>query len=218
MAQEKVQYYDIATEKRAEFDRAMADYIKRKVFTPNYLLSFLAYFKISMFSFGYYILHHSCRKAGKIQSPRTQTLSMTNDSVIYVNCRCFKTKQLGTWVVGCILMHGTCWMPWPSELHVCKLYSFVSAYEINSVVLLFLFTLWNCDAYCNSSCCYFKFTVFYKQYHFPDLFPSKRSLHSELYLLVALVIVCEMSRTKATLVKLVFLWYITARIDLLLYN
>ncbi|XP_044460850.1 high mobility group B protein 14-like isoform X2 [Mangifera indica] len=28
--EEKVQYYDIATEKRAEFDRAMADYIKRK--------------------------------------------------------------------------------------------------------------------------------------------------------------------------------------------
>ncbi|KAK6932229.1 High mobility group box domain, partial [Dillenia turbinata] len=27
---EKVQYYDIATEKRAEFDRAMAEYIKRK--------------------------------------------------------------------------------------------------------------------------------------------------------------------------------------------
>ncbi|KAK7813305.1 high mobility group b protein 14, partial [Quercus suber] len=27
---EKVQYYDIATEKRAEFDRAMIDYIKRK--------------------------------------------------------------------------------------------------------------------------------------------------------------------------------------------
>ncbi|KAE7996226.1 hypothetical protein FH972_000965 [Carpinus fangiana] len=29
-AYEKVQYYDIATEKRAEFDRAMADYIKKK--------------------------------------------------------------------------------------------------------------------------------------------------------------------------------------------
>ncbi|KAL8103476.1 high mobility group B protein 14 [Apium graveolens] len=28
--EEKVQYYDIATEKRAEFDRAMVDYIKRK--------------------------------------------------------------------------------------------------------------------------------------------------------------------------------------------
>uniref|UniRef100_A0A175YMF3 HMG box domain-containing protein n=1 Tax=Daucus carota subsp. sativus TaxID=79200 RepID=A0A175YMF3_DAUCS len=28
--EEKVQYYDIATDKRAEFDRAMADYIKRK--------------------------------------------------------------------------------------------------------------------------------------------------------------------------------------------
>ncbi|XP_075663683.1 high mobility group B protein 14 [Castanea sativa] len=28
--EEKVQYYDIATEKRAEFDRAMIDYIKRK--------------------------------------------------------------------------------------------------------------------------------------------------------------------------------------------
>ncbi|XP_031279742.1 high mobility group B protein 14 [Pistacia vera] len=28
--EEKVQYYDIATEKRAEFDRAMADYIKRQ--------------------------------------------------------------------------------------------------------------------------------------------------------------------------------------------
>ncbi|XP_062161538.1 high mobility group B protein 14 [Alnus glutinosa] len=28
--EEKVQYYDIATEKRADFDRAMADYIKRK--------------------------------------------------------------------------------------------------------------------------------------------------------------------------------------------
>ncbi|KAM7500662.1 hypothetical protein LguiA_025076 [Lonicera macranthoides] len=28
--EEKVQYYDIATEKRAEFDRAMADYIKSK--------------------------------------------------------------------------------------------------------------------------------------------------------------------------------------------
>ncbi|GMN43297.1 hypothetical protein TIFTF001_012494 [Ficus carica] len=28
--EEKVQYYDIATEKRAEFDRAMAEYIKRK--------------------------------------------------------------------------------------------------------------------------------------------------------------------------------------------
>ncbi|KAK9224055.1 hypothetical protein WN944_012504 [Citrus x changshan-huyou] len=28
--EEKVKYYDIATEKRAEFDRAMADYIKRK--------------------------------------------------------------------------------------------------------------------------------------------------------------------------------------------
>ncbi|XVF87190.1 hypothetical protein PTKIN_Ptkin18bG0099300 [Pterospermum kingtungense] len=27
---EKVKYYDIATEKRAEFDRAMAEYIKRK--------------------------------------------------------------------------------------------------------------------------------------------------------------------------------------------
>ncbi|KAA8514951.1 hypothetical protein F0562_018262 [Nyssa sinensis] len=27
--EEKVQYYDIAREKRAEFDRAMADYIKR---------------------------------------------------------------------------------------------------------------------------------------------------------------------------------------------
>lgn len=29
--QEKVQYYDIATEKRAEFDKAMAEYKKRKV-------------------------------------------------------------------------------------------------------------------------------------------------------------------------------------------
>lgn len=28
--EEKVQYYDIATEKRAEFDQAMADYIKKK--------------------------------------------------------------------------------------------------------------------------------------------------------------------------------------------
>ncbi|KAG6642185.1 high mobility group B protein 14 [Carya illinoinensis] len=28
--EDKVQYYDIATEKRAEFDKAMADYIKRK--------------------------------------------------------------------------------------------------------------------------------------------------------------------------------------------
>ncbi|KAF3451176.1 hypothetical protein FNV43_RR07268 [Rhamnella rubrinervis] len=28
--EEKVQYYDVATEKRAEFDRAMAEYIKRK--------------------------------------------------------------------------------------------------------------------------------------------------------------------------------------------
>ncbi|XVF27352.1 hypothetical protein REPUB_Repub14bG0100200 [Reevesia pubescens] len=28
--EEKVKYYDIATEKRAEFDRAMAEYIKRK--------------------------------------------------------------------------------------------------------------------------------------------------------------------------------------------
>ncbi|XP_059669057.1 high mobility group B protein 14 [Cornus florida] len=28
--EEKVHYYDIATEKRAEFDRAVADYIKRK--------------------------------------------------------------------------------------------------------------------------------------------------------------------------------------------
>ncbi|CDP06349.1 unnamed protein product [Coffea canephora] len=28
--EEKVQYYDIATEKRAEFDRAMAEYMKRK--------------------------------------------------------------------------------------------------------------------------------------------------------------------------------------------
>ncbi|PON31479.1 High mobility group box domain containing protein [Parasponia andersonii] len=28
--EEKVQYYDIATEKRAEFDSAMAEYIKRK--------------------------------------------------------------------------------------------------------------------------------------------------------------------------------------------
>ncbi|KAJ6806295.1 high mobility group B protein 14 [Iris pallida] len=28
--EEKVQYYDIATEKRAEFDKAMAAYIKRK--------------------------------------------------------------------------------------------------------------------------------------------------------------------------------------------
>ncbi|GAV66456.1 HMG_box domain-containing protein [Cephalotus follicularis] len=28
--EEKVQYYDIATEKRANFDRAMAEYIKRK--------------------------------------------------------------------------------------------------------------------------------------------------------------------------------------------
>ncbi|KAM7272049.1 hypothetical protein ACFE04_031263 [Oxalis oulophora] len=28
--EEKVEYYDIAAEKRAEFDRAMADYIKRK--------------------------------------------------------------------------------------------------------------------------------------------------------------------------------------------
>ncbi|KAI5671246.1 hypothetical protein M9H77_11610 [Catharanthus roseus] len=28
--EEKVQYYDMATEKRAEFDKAMADYIKRK--------------------------------------------------------------------------------------------------------------------------------------------------------------------------------------------
>lgn len=31
--QEKVKYYDIATEKRAEFDRAMAEYIRRKVNT-----------------------------------------------------------------------------------------------------------------------------------------------------------------------------------------
>ncbi|KAA3479045.1 high mobility group B protein 14-like isoform X1 [Gossypium australe] len=30
MRDEKVKYYDIATEKRAEFDRAMAEYIKRK--------------------------------------------------------------------------------------------------------------------------------------------------------------------------------------------
>lgn len=29
--QEKVQYYDIATEKRADFDRAMAEFEKRKV-------------------------------------------------------------------------------------------------------------------------------------------------------------------------------------------
>ncbi|GKU92536.1 hypothetical protein SLEP1_g6249 [Rubroshorea leprosula] len=28
--EEKVKYYDIATDKRAEFDRAMAEYIKRK--------------------------------------------------------------------------------------------------------------------------------------------------------------------------------------------
>ncbi|XP_010666592.1 high mobility group B protein 14 isoform X3 [Beta vulgaris subsp. vulgaris] len=28
--EEKVKYYDIATEKRAEFDRAMAEYIRRK--------------------------------------------------------------------------------------------------------------------------------------------------------------------------------------------
>ncbi|XP_058095292.1 high mobility group B protein 14 [Magnolia sinica] len=28
--EEKVQYYDIATEKRAEFDKAMTEYIKRK--------------------------------------------------------------------------------------------------------------------------------------------------------------------------------------------
>ena len=30
-SQEKVQYYDIATEKRAEFDTAMSEYLKRKV-------------------------------------------------------------------------------------------------------------------------------------------------------------------------------------------
>ncbi|CAL2252198.1 unnamed protein product [Prunus armeniaca] len=28
--EEKVQYYDIATEKRAEFDKAMAEYTERK--------------------------------------------------------------------------------------------------------------------------------------------------------------------------------------------
>lgn len=31
LSQEKVQYYDIATEKRAEFDCAIAEYVKRKV-------------------------------------------------------------------------------------------------------------------------------------------------------------------------------------------
>lgn len=40
LKQEKVQYYDIATEKRAEFDRAMADYIKRKVFSSDFSLYF----------------------------------------------------------------------------------------------------------------------------------------------------------------------------------
>lgn len=109
-AQEKVQYYDIATEKRAEFDRAMADYIKRKVFSTDYLLFSFAYL-ICLYSFSNYIHHNPCRKAGKIQSPRIQTQSMTDDSVTYVNCRCFKTKQIGTWVVCCILMHGTCGMP-----------------------------------------------------------------------------------------------------------
>jgi len=29
--QEKVQYYDVATDKRAEFDRAMAEYNKKRV-------------------------------------------------------------------------------------------------------------------------------------------------------------------------------------------
>ncbi|KAK7852696.1 high mobility group b protein 14 [Quercus suber] len=36
---EEVQYYDIATEKRAEFDRAMTDYIKRKAFWSKLLLA-----------------------------------------------------------------------------------------------------------------------------------------------------------------------------------
>lgn len=38
LQQEKVQYYDIATEKRADFDRAMADYIKRKVYLAIHVL------------------------------------------------------------------------------------------------------------------------------------------------------------------------------------
>ncbi|KAK8664585.1 hypothetical protein V6N13_084369 [Hibiscus sabdariffa] len=39
--EEKVKYYDIATEKRAEFDTAMADYNKRKMKKPKMILSMM---------------------------------------------------------------------------------------------------------------------------------------------------------------------------------
>jgi len=35
--QEKVQYYDVATEKRAEFDRAMSEYNKKIVSNHHFL-------------------------------------------------------------------------------------------------------------------------------------------------------------------------------------